>query len=180
VSIRTFNGRWLLVNGALASSDSCCCNDPPCSGPCDEENPCPEGCYCCDGVCQAEPCVPGCTNPNAPNYNPSATCDDGSCETCCNQGLCVLEDPDCLGNCNSLTAPNGCNPAGTTEQEGPCVDCCDSYCQNGCPDEDPPQGAPNDCHSSFAASYVVTPEMDCDGVGFTYENCFDCEFVPPP
>lgn len=151
MSIRTFNGQWLIAGSGVATADDCCCDN-----------------------------TPGCTNPNSPNYDPGATCDDGSCETCCNQGLCVLEDPDCLGSCNSLTAPNGCNPAGTTEQEGPCVDCCDSYCQNGCPDEDPPQGAPNDCHSSFAASYVVTPEMDCDGVGFTYENCFDCEFVPPP
>jgi hypothetical protein len=56
VSIRLVDGKLLLVNGSLASSDTCCCNDPPCSGPCDEENPCPEGCECCDGVCQAEPC----------------------------------------------------------------------------------------------------------------------------
>lgn len=25
------------------------------------------------------PCIYGCTNPNATNYDPSATCDDGSC-----------------------------------------------------------------------------------------------------
>jgi hypothetical protein len=40
-----------LVNkgGALGTGAACCCNK--CSGPCDGETPCPEGCACVDGEC---------------------------------------------------------------------------------------------------------------------------------
>ena len=40
-----------LVNkgGALGTGAACCCNK--CSGPCDGENPCPEGCVCFQGRC---------------------------------------------------------------------------------------------------------------------------------
>lgn len=144
------DGKPLLRDGQVGVGQGCCCTRP------------------------------GCTNPNSPNYDPDATCDDGSCETCCNQGKCVVGDPDCGGNCRSLTAPNGCNSDGNTEQTGGCENCCDSFCQDGCPGEDPAIPAPNDCHSSFASSYVVTPDKDCNGVGFTYHNCYDCDFVAPP
>jgi len=62
VSIYTFDGQWLLAGEGVATSGDCCCDDPPpaCSGSCDEETPCPEGCYCCDGVCQEEPCEEPC------------------------------------------------------------------------------------------------------------------------
>lgn len=130
-----------------------------------------------DGCCP----VPGCTNPYSPNYDPNATCDDGSCLTCCNQGKCVLDDPDCGAQCSSLTAENGCNPAGTTEQdpEG-CVDCCDSFCQDGCPDNDPPLSAPQDCSPTFANSFTVTACNSCGGQEFVYHNCYDCDYSPPP
>ncbi len=40
-----------LVNksGSLGTGAACCCNK--CSGPCDEENPCGEGCTCIQGQC---------------------------------------------------------------------------------------------------------------------------------
>ncbi len=47
---------------------------------------------CDDGTCG---CIPdGCTNPNACNYDPNATCDDGSClpEIDCNDNDCITED----------------------------------------------------------------------------------------
>jgi hypothetical protein len=34
--------------------------------------------------------ISGCTDPNAGNYNPNATCDDGSCATCCPNWVEVL------------------------------------------------------------------------------------------
>mgnify|MGYP006935472773 CR=1 FL=1 len=50
--IRTQGGKLLVSGGALASGSGCCCGEPPpCSGPCDGENPCPEGCVCVDGQC---------------------------------------------------------------------------------------------------------------------------------
>jgi hypothetical protein len=51
-------GKLLLQNGALASGAACCCNK--CSGPCDSENPCPEGCACVDGECVTSPCSGPC------------------------------------------------------------------------------------------------------------------------
>jgi hypothetical protein len=47
-------GSLLLRNGALASGAGCCCSK--CSGPCDEENPCGEGCVCVDGECVPADC----------------------------------------------------------------------------------------------------------------------------
>lgn len=66
MSIRIFDGKWLLSGSQLATDDNCCCGDEPpppqCSGSCDEENSCPGGCYCCDGECQEEPCEGECTS----------------------------------------------------------------------------------------------------------------------
>lgn len=40
----------------------CCVDDEcgacPCEGACEGDGDCDEGCYCCDGVCQEEPCDP--------------------------------------------------------------------------------------------------------------------------
>jgi hypothetical protein len=48
----------------------------------------------CDCNCSGEK---GCTNPGSPNYNPAATCDDGSCVTCCNSGKCENGNSRILG-----------------------------------------------------------------------------------
>lgn len=149
------NGKPVIRDGKIGSGQECCCD-------------------CVD------PSVPGCTNPDSPNYNPAATCDDGSCLTCCNQGKCVIADPDCGSQCRSLTAPNGCNDNGDTETTGACEDCCDSFCQDGCPDADPPLLAPNDCSPTFASSYTVPACKSCTGESFTYHNCYDCDYSPPP
>jgi hypothetical protein len=44
-------GTW-VTNGRCMETPC----EPPCSGSCDAENPCPEGCHCCGGECQDEPC----------------------------------------------------------------------------------------------------------------------------
>jgi len=55
-SITVQNGQIVLRDGAIGTEQACCCKK--CEGPCDEENPCPEGCLCVDGEC-AQVCVVG-------------------------------------------------------------------------------------------------------------------------
>jgi hypothetical protein len=43
------NGQIVLRDGKIGTEQACCCKK--CEGPCDEENPCPEGCACVDGEC---------------------------------------------------------------------------------------------------------------------------------
>lgn len=60
MSLTVRNGSLVLRNGALGTTQACCCGG--CSGPCDEGNPCPEGCECVAGQCVAEKgccCVDG-------------------------------------------------------------------------------------------------------------------------
>ena len=96
----------------------------------------------CGGVL-CEPCnttVPGCTDPGAHNYDPTATVDDGSCETCAD-GLQNGDETgvDCGGvlcePCNT-TVP-GCTDPGAhnydptaTVDDGSCETCADGI-QNG-------------------------------------------------
>jgi hypothetical protein len=128
VSIRLVDGQWLIVDGQLATDDNCCCA-PPCSGACDEENPCPEGCYCCDGVCQAEPCDPPCSGA-CDEENPcpeGCYCCDGVCQAepcgCC----CVDGAPD-----PTKATEAACDAAGGTWSAGnPCgaydCRCCEGF-----------------------------------------------------
>ena len=100
-------------------------------------------------LCASDCPVPGCTNPNSPNYKPFATCDDGSCLTCCNQGLCVVDDDSpCKG-------PN-CNPVGNG--------CCDSGCL-------PCGVSGRDCSASFDNSFTA---IGCDGMPIEYKSCYEC------
>ena len=69
---------------------------------------------------------PGCMNPHAVNYSPSATTDDGSCVTCASAGNCVVPDPDYGANPNNVG--NGA---------------CDQYCETA-----------NDCSPSFGSAYT--------------------------
>lgn len=118
------------------------------------------GCCCTGGK-------PGCTNPNAKNYDPFATCDDGSCETCCTAELCRLSD-DCKGpDCNSLTHPGDNNSGG----------CCDSGCLP-CDCGPPPNNCQyRDCHDSFdnnatgGGNFVATA---CDNTTIIYYDCYNC------
>jgi hypothetical protein len=99
---------------------------------------------CCCGKC-------GCTNPYSPNFDPEAELDDGSCETCCNQGRCIVEDESpCKGS--------NCNPIGNG--------CCDSGCL-------PCEGTGRDCSDTFDNSFE--PEKFCPGTEeFTYHDCYSC------
>lgn len=124
-----------------------CCNpgDTCCGGTC-----CPPGNNCCTEsttsppYCSADPCpIPGCMYPGSPSYNPEATCDNGSCATCCNAGLCVVDDRDAGANCNPVG--NGC---------------CDTFCLTA-----------NDCSPSFitGSGQLSSCDRDLDGNPFTNE-----------
>ncbi len=87
--------------------------------------------------------VVGCTHPGAANFNPLATEDDGGCQTCYSQGLCVVDDESpCKG-------PN-CNQAGNG--------CCDSGCL-------PCEGTGDDCSPSFTMSWTAAN-------GTYYASCY--------
>ena len=50
MSLTVQDGKLVVRSGALGTTQACCCGG--CSGPCDEENPCPEGCACVYGECE--------------------------------------------------------------------------------------------------------------------------------
>jgi hypothetical protein len=113
-----------LVNksGALGTGQACCCNK--CSGPCDEENPCPEGCVCVDGECVTPDCTgvivgaySGCQclhapENNAPGEDAAIACAQSACDQfwtpeysqyACPEGYvitdCTLGPPQVDGAC---------------------------------------------------------------------------------
>lgn len=74
--------------------------------------------------------VPGCTDPSAPNYNPLATCDDGSCQPCydSNPSGCPEIDlgadivmPSCFDPCAPLTLEADVFDAGQTTSYEVCA-----------------------------------------------------------
>jgi gliding motility-associated-like protein len=104
--------------------------------------------------CDITPPVNGCTNPTATNYNPAATCDDGSCDfPCPDPGNC--DDGDCtnglelwdgdLCDCVAGVAPvdPGCD-------DGDCTNGIETW--NGCDCET----TPADCDNS------PTSVVSCD------------------
>jgi len=79
-----------------------------------------------DGICD----VPGCTDPEACNYDPLANTDDGSCEFAANYYDCAgncLNDSDGDGICDELevsgcTDPQACNyEEAASEDDGSCA-----------------------------------------------------------
>lgn len=166
MSIRTFNGRWLLVNGALASSDSCCCNDPPPLGACCSEGFCYESTEAdCFGswqgaetTCSPNPCPP-------PEY-PGACCVEGVCqevgseEECANLGgtyqgaYSTCEDGDCADTC-CVAAENDDGCAITVCSPGYFASACDQPCFDPDGPNPPTAGLPG-CQDGTALHNTVT------------------------
>ena len=108
--------------------------------------------------------IPGCTNHYASNFNSYATCDDGSCETCCNQSLCVINDLDERNNFNQMNINFdnlGPHMPSFSSQGSP--GCCDAACLDW-----------DDCAPSFSNSFVATM---CDGSTITYHSCQECQSI---
>ena len=133
-----------------------------------------------NGVCSGEPSFGGCTDPEACNYDPSATLDNGSCDL----GTAAYFDSDGDGY-GQFFAQYFCGniaPAGTVTLDGDCNDAnstmypgapgtglgIDNNC-NGIidPEEEEPPTCPEDVNQDGAVSVAdvlsVLSEFGCTG-----------------
>jgi len=141
-----------------------------------------------DGVCDEDE-VPGCTNPDACNYNADATDDDGSCYDAedyydCN-GNCI-NDSDMDGFCDELevlgcTDPDACNyDENATEDDGSCYDAEDYYdCAGSCINDADMDGVCDElevlgCTDPDACNYDENATED-DGSCYDAVEYYDCD-----
>lgn len=168
-----------LVNkgGALGTGEACCCNK--CSGPCDTENPCPEGCECVEGQCTGEAagvcCVPVCSECRACFF-----LWDGTDFVFQNEIL----NGDC-GNCPECSTVDINDPAfgvpvdeRIVGQSYPFPACCldepiPKTCVEFLNSNDKVTRAQCEAHSSYGASGVWHPGQTC-----AEEPCVTCEDFP--
>ena len=153
MSIRVYNGRWVLSGAAVATSDDCCCDEPyqptvPCP---DGDSDCPnygQACAsffpdvpynCCDGVCEPHACYPsaqitlsftkksGCTAPflaHLADGDPfSAVINGGSLDQCGVLSASLSSAP-CLVE---WVLGEGCEVTGLTFSDGGFPFCADCY-----------------------------------------------------
>jgi hypothetical protein len=126
MKITTKDGKVQLKDGKPSAGDCCCRN---CEGPCDNANPCPEGCECCEGQCKPEPCETGCceftegdttrceTLPQAKcdeqggTFKKDAKCEENTCKEPCEASCYVVSGSPGGGDC--CAAPGCCNYSGS-------------------------------------------------------------------
>ncbi|MFT5438029.1 MAG: gliding motility-associated-like protein, partial [Ulvibacter sp.] len=155
--------------------NTCTCSQENVPMPCVDDGDCSNGEETWDAntcTCTIIPPVLGCTDPTANNYNPTATCDDGSCTFDC-------PDP---GNCDDGDCANGlefwddilcaCQPGTPPVDPG----CDDGDCTNGeetwdgC---DCQPGIPVDCSNGASSE---TPCDDGDSNTFNdLQTVLDCD-----
>lgn len=128
--------------------DNCYC--APCSGACDMNSDCGDGCYCDNGQCKPNPCHGAC--------NDGFDCGDG-CG--CDNGTCV---PCSSLNCSNNDCSNvdGCYCAGNSCIKKSCGGDCDGVtdCPPGC--------------ACFQEQCVDCNDLDCDACKFAAGcDCFD-------
>jgi hypothetical protein len=153
VTVRLYNGTWLLVGGRLATDAACCCA-PPCTGPCDDEHPCPEDCFCCEGECQSVLCEEG------------ACCVDGECQDGVTAAACAALGGVYQGDyttCEDGDCADKCCVASENEDGCPITVCSPGYfasnCAQACFDPDapnPPTSGLRNCQESTSLHNTVT------------------------
>ena len=154
--------------------NTCTCSQENLPIPCVDDGDCSNGFEVWDAntcTCIITPSTFGCTNPTANNYDPAATCEDGSCTFDC-------PDP---GNCDDGICTNGeevwdgdnCNCI-TINVPVPCVD--DGDCSNG--DE---VWDPNTCTCSQENIPIpCVDDGDCsNGFEIWDANTCSCNITPP-
>jgi hypothetical protein len=117
--------------GDTCVNGSCCPAGQDCNGTC-----CSAGETCIDGSC----CIAGCTDSDAQNYNPSATCDDGSCLSSSSSSSSYVQGACC---CENAPGPEEC--INVTEEQ--CYDTSGYF----------PEG--------FCANLSFTPGVKCGANG---------------
>lgn len=164
-------GKLLLQNGALASGAGCCCGG--CSGPCDEESPCAEGCECVDGQCVegARCCLPSCTCTN--QYSTQLECEQCDTVNTCYEYL-YPENPE--DPCPSGWSGGGgfCSRITTVESCSQCAGYCDSYTIGPCGSWKAAATCGRECNPAWCQSDCVvdfpptdpTPNYSQDNVAF--------------
>jgi hypothetical protein len=162
-------GKLLLRGAALASGVACCCNNNNCSGPCDAENPCPEGCDCVDGVCVNPPdvCDQYCYQVDAPG----AQCGNSP------EGECECPPGDRVGVECFYRTPSGGGPC----PDGDLPDNFQNEPLEGCWNSDDPDWClcsviaadEQDCFQNYEylpEGFPRTPEQEADCAEFPNEN----------
>jgi hypothetical protein len=185
----TFQGIGISGNVSIASLRGC--TDPnatnydplatdPCCSACDGS----DNNYCCI------PCVNGCNDQAADNFNPNATCNDGSCiYTGCLDELAANYDPNANTACSSCCYPviYGCThplasnyitPIGDVfvDVNTPCCTLCDNTDNNDC------CIFPNlGCIDTAACNFDATANTDDGSCDYSCYGCTDpvaCNYDP--
>ncbi|MFT5801228.1 MAG: gliding motility-associated-like protein, partial [Nonlabens sp.] len=142
--------------------------------PCEDDGDCTNGFEVWDAntcTCNITPSVFGCTDPAANNFDPAATCDDGSCEFDC-------PDP---GNCDDGDCSNGLETWDDVLcecQSGTSVDCTNgTTSQLPCDDDDPctdnDMQIVLDCDGTVCVPCTGSIPTDCNNGATTSLPCDD-------
>ena len=146
---------------------SSCIDDGDCTNGVEMWNP---NTCACDNI----PQMLGCMDPNATNYDPNATCDDGSCDFACpDPGDC--DNGDCAdgeevwdGSTCSCVAINVPNPASCVD-DGDCTNGLEMWNPNTCACDNIPQTL--GCMDPNATNY--DPNATCDDGSCILFDCPD-------
>jgi len=204
---------------ANCNDDSCVYGNVACPDPCNEPNPddgcdittdsfdeatcmvtnepdCPANTTFNSSTCNCDTdMIPGCTDACAPNFNPLANQDDGTCaryDRTCNEDCKIgpfggtYDDATC-GCINEITPVNGCTDSTACNYDAS-ANCNDDSCVYGnlacadpCNEPNPDDGCDITIDSFDTATCTVTNEPDCPA-NTTFNastcNCDTADVIP--